>query len=103
MDPKQKQFSIWYVFIALWALMLIQIFVTPFFFLKPMEIPYSEFKAAVAAGKVEEISVGSAMIHGQMKPDSSSAAKEGGALTRFGSKIQTCSGTCRRIRSRSPA
>ncbi len=77
MDPKQKQFSIWYVFIALWALMLIQIFVTPFFFLKPMEIPYSEFKAAVAAGKVEEISVGSAMIHGQMKPDSSSAAKEG--------------------------
>jgi len=77
MDPKQKQFSIWYVFIALWALMLIQIFVTPFFFLKPMEIPYSEFKAAVAAGKVEEISVGSAMIHGQMKPDSSSTAKEG--------------------------
>ena len=50
MDPKQKQFSIWYVFIALWALMLIQIFVTPFLFLKPMEIPYSEFKAAVAAG-----------------------------------------------------
>jgi len=77
MDPKQKQFSIWYVFIALWALMLIQIFVTPFFFLKPMEIPYSEFKAAVAAGKVEEISVGSAMIHGHMKPDSSSTAKEG--------------------------
>ena len=77
MDPKQKQFSIWYVFIALWALMLIQIFVTPFFFLKPMEIPYSEFKAAVAAGKVEEISVGSAVIHGQMKPDSSSASKEG--------------------------
>jgi len=77
MDPKQKQFSIWYVFIALWALMLIQIFVTPFFFLKPMEIPYSEFKAAVAAGKVEEISVGSAVIHGRMKPDSSSAAKEG--------------------------
>ena len=77
MDPKQKQFSIWYVFIALWALMLFQIFVAPFFFLKPMEIPYSEFKAAVAAGKVEEISVGSAVIHGRMKPDSSSAAKEG--------------------------
>src|SRR5437867_2835597 len=77
MDPKQKQFSIWYVFIALWALMLIQIFVTPFLFLKPMEIPYSEFKAAVAADKVEEISVGSVVIHGRMKPDSPSTAKEG--------------------------
>ncbi len=77
MDPKQKQFSIWYVFIALWALMLFQIFVTPFFFFKPMEIPYSEFKAAVAADKVEEISVGSAVIHGRMKPDPSSTTNEG--------------------------
>jgi len=77
MDPKQKQFSIWYVFIALWALMLIQIFVTPFLFLKPMEIPYSEFKAAVAAGKVEEVSIGSAVIHGRMKPDPSGPTKEG--------------------------
>jgi len=77
MDPKQKQFSIWYVFIALWALMLIQIFVTPFLFLKPMEIPYSEFKAAVAAGKVEEVSIGSAVIHGRMKPDPSAPTKEG--------------------------
>ena len=77
MDPKQKQFSIWYVFIALWALMLIQIFVTPFLFLKPMEIPYSEFKAAVAAGKVEEVSIGSAVIHGRMKHDPSGPTKEG--------------------------
>ncbi|TLY30173.1 MAG: ATP-dependent zinc metalloprotease FtsH [Nitrospirae bacterium] len=77
MDPKQKQFSIWYVFIALWALMLIQIFVTPFLFLKPMEIPYSEFKAAVAEGKVEEVSIGSTVIHGRMKADPSAPTKEG--------------------------
>src|SRR5207249_11202661 len=76
MDPKQKQFSIWYVFIALWALMLIQIFVTPFLFLKPMEIPYSEFKAAVAEGKVEEVSIGSTVIHGRMKDDPSTPTKE---------------------------
>ncbi|MGH7166000.1 MAG: ATP-dependent zinc metalloprotease FtsH [Nitrospiraceae bacterium] len=67
MDPKQKQFSIWYVFIALWAIMLFQMFVTPFF--APTEIPYSEFKAAVAAGRVEEVSVSSAVIHGRMKPE----------------------------------
>src|SRR6058998_3894960 len=81
MDPKQKQFSIWYVFIAIWALMLFQIFVTPFF--NPSEIPYSEFKAAVAADKVEEVAVSSTMIHGRMKPESatsggsSSDAREG--------------------------
>ncbi|MEK7268620.1 MAG: ATP-dependent zinc metalloprotease FtsH [Nitrospirota bacterium] len=69
MDPKQKQFSIWYVLIALWALMLFQIFVTPFF--NPSEIPYSEFTAAVAADKVEEVSVSSTVINGRMKPDTS--------------------------------
>ena len=69
MDPKQKQFSIWYVLIALWALLLFQIFVTPFF--NPSEIPYSEFKAAVVADKVEEVSVSSTVIHGRMKPDTS--------------------------------
>ncbi len=67
MDPKQKQFSIWYVFIALWAIMLFQMFVTPFF--APTEIPYSEFKAAVATGRVDEVSVSSTVIHGRMKPE----------------------------------
>jgi len=67
MDPKQKQFSIWYIVVALWALMLFQIFLAPFF--SPTEIPYSEFKAAVSEGKVEEVSVSSTMIHGRMKPE----------------------------------
>ena len=74
MDPKQKQFSIWYVFIALWALMLFQIFVTPYF--NPTEVPYSEFKAAVNAGKVEEVSISSTIIHGRMKADAPSEGKE---------------------------
>ncbi|MBI4400563.1 MAG: ATP-dependent metallopeptidase FtsH/Yme1/Tma family protein [Nitrospirae bacterium] len=71
MDPKQKQFSIWYVFVALWALMLIQIFVAPLF--NPTEIPYSEFKAAVTADKVEEVSISPSVIHGRMKPEPDSA------------------------------
>jgi cell division protease FtsH len=84
MDPKQKQFSIWYVFIALWTIMLFQMFVTPFF--APTEIPYSEFKAAVAAGRIEEVSVSSAVIHGRMKPEApasgeaASPVKEGRAF-----------------------
>lgn len=77
MDPKQKQFSIWYVFIALWALMLFQIFVTPFF--HPTELSYSDFKTAVAAGKVEEVAISSTMIHGRMKPEGDK--KEGDTFT----------------------
>src|SRR5579884_2560092 len=67
MDKKQRQFSIWYVFIALWALMLIQLFVTPYF--SPTEIPYSDFKAALAADKIEEVSISTNVIHGQMKAE----------------------------------
>ena len=55
MDPKQKQFSIWYILLALWALLLFQLFLTPF--LSPTEIPYSEFKEALQAGQVEEVSI----------------------------------------------
>ena len=71
MDKKQRQFSIWYVFIALWAMMLFQLFVTPYF--NPTEIPYSEFKGAVASDKVEEVAISSMVIHGKMKPDKSSS------------------------------
>ncbi len=87
MDPKQKQFSIWYVFIALWALMLFQIFVTPYF--NPTEIPYSEFKAAVAADKVEEVSISSAMIHGRMKPETKPDAKESPSTPQEGQIFNT--------------
>ena len=55
------------MFIALWVLMLIQMFLPAFF--NPSEIPYSEFKEAVAAGNVTEISVSPHVIHGKMKDD----------------------------------
>jgi cell division protease FtsH len=67
MDPKQRQFSIWYVFVALWALLLFQVFVTPF--LSPSAIPYSDFKKAVGEGRVEEVSVSATVIHGRMRAE----------------------------------
>jgi cell division protease FtsH len=67
MDQKQRQFSIWYVFIAIWALMLFQMFVTPFF--NPTEIPYSDFKKALEEGQVTEIALSNTLIHGKMKDD----------------------------------
>ena len=67
MDPKQRQFSIWYMFIALWVLILIQTFLPSLF--NPTEIPYSEFKSAVEANKVTEVTVSPQVIHGKMKED----------------------------------
>src|SRR5262245_16328851 len=87
MDPKQKQFSIWYVFIALWALMLFQIFVTPYF--NPTEIPYSEFKAAVAADRVDEVSISSSMIHGRMRSETKPDAKESQSTPQEGQIFNT--------------
>ena len=79
MDKKQKQFSVWYVFIALWAMMLFQLFITPYF--TPTEIPYSDFKKAVAEGKVEEVSISSTVIHGRMKPEAAPSAEQETAKT----------------------
>jgi len=55
------------MFIALWALILLQTFLPSFF--NPTEIPYSEFKESVAAGKVTEVAVSPQIIHGKLKED----------------------------------
>jgi cell division protease FtsH len=73
MDTKRWKFSIWYIVVALWLLTLFQLFVAPIF--NPTEISYSEFKDAVAAGKVAEVSIASVVIHGQMKPEVGGEAK----------------------------
>ncbi len=67
MDPKQRTFSIWYIVIALWVVMLLQFFVPSLF--NPTEIPYSEFKEAVVSGKVAEVSISSSVIRGRMKTE----------------------------------
>lgn len=66
MDTQRWKFSVWYIVAAFWLLALFQLFVTPIF--NPTEIPYSEFKDAVANGRVAEVSISSAVIHGRMKP-----------------------------------
>ena len=73
MNTKHWKFSVWYIVAALWLLVLFQLFVTPIF--SPTELPYSEFKAAVAAGKVAEVSIASSVIHGQMKAEAGGDAR----------------------------
>ncbi len=65
MDPKARQFSLWYIILAFWLLLLFQTFVTPI--LGPQEVSYSEFKKAVAEGKVFEVAISANKIHGRAK------------------------------------
>lgn len=67
MEKGKLKFSIWYVIFALWALLMLQVFIMPFF--HPGQISYSEFKAAVAADKVVEVAISPTTIHGRMKPE----------------------------------
>jgi len=67
---KKISFSIWYVLLAIWAVILVHDFIHAL--QKIEEIPYSEFKALVAAGKVEDVAVSSQTLTGRLKPEGES-------------------------------
>ncbi len=77
---KKVSFSIWYVFLAIWAVILLHDFISALN--KVEEVPYSRFKQMVAEGKVAEVSVSTQTITGKLKsvedkkPESKDAAKE---------------------------
>jgi cell division protease FtsH len=64
---KKISFSIWYVILAFWALLLLQSYFSAR--AQVEEIAYSEFKALVAAGKVAEVSITSQNVSGKLKPE----------------------------------
>jgi cell division protease FtsH len=72
---KKISFSIWYVFLAIWAVILIHDFFLAM--QKLEEVPYSEFKTLVAAGEVEEVSITGQSLSGKRKP------KEGETDSKF--------------------
>jgi len=65
MDRKVK-FSVWYLLIAFWAIILLQ---EAYFLAQHLdEIPYSQFKQWIAEGKVAEVAITPTTIHGKLKP-----------------------------------
>lgn len=62
---KRTQFSVWYVFLAIWAVLIIQNIIVQTFQIKT--IPYSEFIAALEKGQIEEIAISQTHIQGEMK------------------------------------
>jgi cell division protease FtsH len=63
-------FSIWYIILAVWAVILVHDFIDALH--KVEELPYSEFKTLVATGKVAEVSVSGQLLTGKLKPEGES-------------------------------
>ncbi len=64
MEQKTK-YSIWYVIIAVWGVLLMQQFIASQLAIKV--IPYSQFLRALKEGKVTEVAIGKDVIQGRMK------------------------------------
>ncbi len=59
------KFSIWYVLIAIWIVLILHNLIVQMFAVK--HIPYSEFVKALNAGMVVEVAIGQDRIEGKMK------------------------------------
>ncbi|MBS0184110.1 MAG: ATP-dependent zinc metalloprotease FtsH [Nitrospira sp.] len=77
---KKVSFSIWYIFLAVMAV----VFVHDLFHAlnKIEELPYSEFKKLVEAGKVAEVSVTNQVLTGKLKPEGESKEQKAFATVR---------------------
>ncbi|HQP31782.1 MAG TPA: ATP-dependent zinc metalloprotease FtsH [Deltaproteobacteria bacterium] len=62
---KQHKFSLWYVLIGFWVVLIIQSMIAQLFIVKT--IPYSQFLNLLKEGKVTEIAIGENQIQGKMK------------------------------------
>jgi len=64
---KRHKFSIWYVFIALWAVLIVHSYIDSM--LATQMIPYSRFLELLKSGKIVEVAVTANQIQGKMKVD----------------------------------
>ncbi len=77
---KKISFSIWYVFLAIWAVILVHDFIhAP---QKVEEIPYSEFRTLVAAGSVDEVTITHQSVAGKLKAEEGTKGQKSFATIR---------------------
>jgi cell division protease FtsH len=72
---KKVSFSIWYVLLAVMAVVIVHDFILAMSQVE--ELPYSEFKRLVTEGKVAEVSVTSQVLTGKLKPEGESKEQKG--------------------------
>jgi cell division protease FtsH len=64
---KQHKFSLWYVIIGIWVVLIAQNYIASMY--AAQVIPYSQFLNLLKAGKVAEIAISANQIQGKMKTD----------------------------------
>jgi len=69
---KRQKFSIWYVLLGVWLVLLLQNYITTMFEIKT--IPYSEFLKLLKENKVTEVAISANQIQGKIRDDA--AGKE---------------------------
>jgi cell division protease FtsH len=70
---KRHKFSIWYVVLGIWIVLLIQNYLASVFAIKT--IPYSEFLTLLKEGKVAELAITENQIQGRLKPEGQSGGQ----------------------------
>ena len=65
MMEKHHKFSIWYVLIGIWVVLLLQNYIASMY--KVEVIPYSQFLNYLKEGNVQEIAISENQIQGKMK------------------------------------
>ncbi len=66
MEPRQQQFSLWYVLLAVSAMLILQ---SVLFTSHVETLPYSDFKVLLKAGKLKDITLGEGAITGTLDTD----------------------------------
>jgi len=64
---KQHKFSIWYVLLGIWVVLLIQNYLSSTLSIRTL--PYSEFLRMLKEGKISEVAISANEIQGRLKPD----------------------------------
>ena len=70
-EKKRSKFSVGYVILAFWVLVLGQQLLSTH--ASASDLSYSDFKEAVGSGRVAEVAISPTVIHGHLKPEAASA------------------------------
>src|SRR5438477_7018527 len=74
-EKKKFRFSIGYLILAFWAVLLVQQVFSAY--MQPNRVSYTDFKAAVAADRVEDVAIGQTVVRGHFKEAGGSGAGAG--------------------------
>ncbi len=86
MEKKQK-FSIWYVLLGFWVVLIIQGYISSM--MAHQVIPYSQFLSLLKAGKVTEVAVTADQIQGKMKANGEATEPTGFRTVRVDPELST--------------